>query len=168
MPNWCENDLYITGPKKRVQEALELIGATREKPEFDFNSLIPYPKRFKDLDDLAAAAREKDPKDWSVKDGFNQGGYEWCIANWGTKWSSNGFKKVGRHWTFDTAWAPPIPVVKALIRQFQDLNFKLNFFECGCAFKGGLEYVAADRDPDEAVDFAIQEWDAEYKGPRGG
>lgn len=43
---------------------------------FAFSALIPYPDEFKELDDIAKAARAKG--DHSVKDGYNQGGYEWC------------------------------------------------------------------------------------------
>ncbi len=39
MPNWCENQVHITGSKKDVAKLQALIGDT-----FDFNALIPMPK----------------------------------------------------------------------------------------------------------------------------
>ena len=66
---------------------------------FDFNLFVPYPKEFKDADNEAKRVYDElvkeagDPYriDWSKvpADGFNKGGYEWCIVNWGTKWSAD-------------------------------------------------------------------------------
>lgn len=109
MPNWCENDLTITGSAEDVEKVLAFIQtpASDDKDEriFDFNKVIPYPDNFKELDAKAAeyqeeaanaisgenlrSIREKygmEPDEVFFKDGYNSGGYEWCKDNWGTKW----------------------------------------------------------------------------------
>ena len=53
MPNWCENDLAVEGPKEVIEEFLKFAaGAAGENPlddegsKFDFNKFIPYPQEF--------------------------------------------------------------------------------------------------------------------------
>ena len=52
MPNWCENDLRVEGPKEVIEEFLRV--AAGESP-FDFERFLPYPDEFKRLDDAAEA-----------------------------------------------------------------------------------------------------------------
>src|SRR5262249_32909329 len=92
MPNWCENDLTVKGPKDKVQEFIQRA----EGPNgcLDFNAFVPYPERFLALDKAAEEWDDRNRNDPELhygdrpKDGFNQGGYEWCIANCGTKWNA--------------------------------------------------------------------------------
>ena len=68
--------------------------------------------------------------------------YDWCIANWGTKWD---LCEVGmdRHdancatLTFDTAWAPPIEAYEKLL----EMGFEIEafYYEGGMAFAGVWE-----------------------------
>jgi hypothetical protein len=106
MPNWCENSLTITGPD--VKKVLEYIRS--DNCILDFNKIIPYPKMYLDMD-LRSQEYEKKrnailkensedklealyaeygvtPDTPWLKNGFNSGGYEWCLDNWGTKWNS--------------------------------------------------------------------------------
>jgi len=75
-----------------------------------------------------------------MKDGYNSGGYEWCVENWGTKWGfydvQTAPRKRGLFYTFRTAWSPPAPLVMAMSRAFPDLTFKLRYYEGGAAYKG--------------------------------
>src|SRR5262245_20469590 len=91
MPNWCECDFYISGPKEAVERFLETVKG--EDSVFDFNQLIPYPEDFRKLDGSFDEWMEKLPGERDglpPADGYNQGGYEWCVANWGTKWNAKG------------------------------------------------------------------------------
>ena len=126
MPNWCENDLAVEGPTEVIGEFLKF--AAGESP-FDFGKFIPYPDKFQRQDEIAEAwlkeHAERPDYDWRLqpKDGFNSGGYDWCVANWGTKWPASrvevegpmtGYdeKTVEVVFHFDTAWSPPKPVIK--------------------------------------------------------
>jgi hypothetical protein len=68
-----------------------------------------------------------------IKDGYNSGGYDWCISHWGTKW---GFCESELHehkghigYTFDTAWSPPEPLIQKMSQMFPKLKFELHY-EC--------------------------------------
>src|SRR5512132_365387 len=98
MPNWCENDLAVEGPKEVMEAFLKF--AAGDSP-FDFNRFIPYPEEFRRLDDVAKAwDREHEGRtgyDWHSrpKDGFNSGGYEWRVEEWGTKWPASRVELEG-------------------------------------------------------------------------
>ena len=123
MPNYCENDLTVRGPTEVMDAFLKF--AAGESP-FDFNRFIPYPEKFRQLDETAEAwDREHEGRPacdrlTRPKDGFNSGGYEWRVEHWGTKWPACGVKVEGPltgyaknavtvFFHFDTAWSPPKP-----------------------------------------------------------
>lgn len=153
MPNWCECDLYITGPKEEVEKFLETVKS--EDSVFDFNRVVPYPEHFRELDGPFREWMKKPPEertDLPPPDGFNQGGYEWCLLNWGTKWNASrarlyartgaweidGRAMLGVELNFDTAWSPPKPLIERASEQFPGLVFDLRYFECGMGFNGQL------------------------------
>lgn len=162
MPNWCNNDIAINGTKEDI-DALEALLQTGEN-SFDFNLFAPYPKEFKDADNEAKRVYDElvkeagDPYriDWGKvpADGFNKGGYEWCIENWGTKWSadeptSERVRDTDFSIWFETAWSPPIPVIQKMSETFPKLKITIYYEECGMGFKGyatfiGGEVVSAD------------------------
>ena len=153
MPNWCENDLAVEGPKEVIEEFLKFAaGAAGENPlddegsPFDFNKFIPYPQEFQRLDEIAEAWLKehagRPDYDYRArpKDGFNSGGYDWCYANWGTKWPAchvevegpvTGYdeKTLEVVFHFDTAWSPPMPVIKRAAELYPALRFELRYFE---------------------------------------
>jgi hypothetical protein len=174
MPNHCESDLYIIGTREQRKEVLDFIGMTGDEPTFDFNRLIPYPKRYADMDrdcpDIfgrdksgALSAEAYKAKYGTTSDGFNSGGYGWCCANWGTKWNAynvskhelRGKTKVA----FTTAWAPPRPVINALAAKFPDVEFTLKYYERGMGLKGVITFTNG-----EVVDAQ----QSDYHGERGG
>lgn len=143
MPNWCENELEVTGPREDLDRFIQAVMSDRSK--FDFDRVIPYPLAFKNQDLIAQTTREmgwKDSKGRYPRDGFNSGGYNWCIANWGTKWWVGDvfFADYGTslEYRFDTAWSPPNPVVERLIKDWPTLDFELHYKEVGMGFIGLL------------------------------
>ena len=122
MPNWCDCDLTIEGPKERLEGFLGEVES--EESLFDFVRIVPYPETFRELDRLAAEWLSKPPEertDPPPKDGFNKGGYYWCVEHWGTKWPASGVGLDRDVWPensessgsvsfhFSTAWSPPSP-----------------------------------------------------------
>ena len=107
LPNWCENELYVSGRKEDLQRFKEK--AKGKNGDLDFNSFVPYPEEWRKLDEaywgawgklrelndkLERAESEEEKqrirkeieevqKNMPEKDGYNQGGYEWCWENWG-------------------------------------------------------------------------------------
>lgn len=118
MPNNCYNSLRISGDEKVIQEIVEKhFPKTNGEHFFEFNTLVQYPEAYKIQDAVAKAAREKG--DYTVKDGYNSGGYDWCNENWSTKWDAydQDVQNYGEtiHAEFYTAWSPPENVIKVLI-----------------------------------------------------
>jgi len=162
MPNWCDNDLTITGPKATLTAIAKLIGLTDETPVFDFNRVIEYPQEYAEADKKASASRTNG--DWSVPDGYNHGGYNWCVQKWGTKWNVGDDVHIKSlepsiRLNFNTAWGPPEGVIKTLARQFPTVKISLRYFECGAAFQGRLVIEKGD---------ILEEETKDYHGRRGG
>ena len=175
MPNYCENDLYVSGAEADVEEFLEFVGMNKPRPEFDFNCVLPYPEEFAKRDDDRPDFNDPEykakmlvfrEKYGSNEDGFNSGGYEWCIKNWGTKWDAKDVVRRDYYGnvciTFQTAWSPPLPVIKALAAKFPNLTLSLEYFESGVEVCGGVCYPA--REDEESP----REWRDMYYGNRGG
>lgn len=139
MPNYCSNNLTVRGDAATLQK----LDAEYLSP-FSFGKVIPMPDELSKTDapvrdeELAASMTEKyGAPDW----------YAWAVANWGTKWDivdNSGFgyneKTVSGEneisISFDTAWSPPIPVVRELSWLFPSLEFSLKYFEPGVGFAG--------------------------------
>lgn len=140
MPNWCYNEIEVVGENSIIKQMLEKIKT--EDSDFDFNTIIPYPKQFADLD--AKTANEQG----YGAEGYNSGGYEWCIDNWGTKWGAceasvwNEGEVLSLN--FDTAWSPSLPVTKALSIAFPELTFTHKYEEGGCDFSGYTIFKAGE------------------------
>lgn len=159
----------IESYKKRVSVWMEQDKKNKKYPDrsqptarglFDFNNFIPYPEDLSQRDDdyVALSAEEfkakyptntdkgfagKYGKDGQPLDGFNNGGYQWCIQNWGTKWGACEPVWVKEHNTlyFNTAWGPAFPIISAIHKRFPRLSLNYEYYERGCAFMGGCEYV---------------------------
>lgn len=174
MPNWCENRLTVNGQEQGLDIFTEF--AKGEDSELTANAFVPYPKEFVEMDRIAREYMKEHPDDWAgcPKDGFNQGGYEWCCEFWGTKWDLGECMadRINRNtliYCFDTAWSPPGPVIEAMGKMFPALSFKLEYWESGCCFQGELvvqngqtvlnetrDYYAFDGDEDEGGDVCAE------------
>lgn len=163
MSNWCENELYISIPdatdeeegKKEIQRFKEFAATKKGKETnlLDTNKFVPYPAKYRKADEAHRKAEEElstgrkeglvATHDRLPKDGFNNGGYEWCTENWGTKWGICNAELVNDgdtylDYEFRTAWSPPEPVVHAMSKKFPKLKFDLRYFEGGAGFNGIL------------------------------
>lgn len=186
MPNHCMNMLWVHYGYDNA-EALRAhfraaMGLNRPNPQFDFDAIIPYPDPYKTMDDemracgsffdaspAAKAKRELYKHKWGhTNDGFNSGGYEWCRANWGTKWGAYDVKLVeyGRMdlVLFQTAWSPPTPVIKAAAAKFPAVRFELHYAEMGCSFSGTL-VVGSNED---GTPYVVETTADNYRGFLGG
>lgn len=178
MPNWCENELTVSGPKADIERLLQKVHGEKEDEVLDFNKVIPYPEKFRAMDrkareharmitQMSAEELQKYVKKHGSsipKDGYNSGGYEWCVHTWGTKWNADeciirrGAKSV--KFLFNTAWSPSIPITDVLAQQFPTLRFKHEYWECGMGYKGKSVFkdgILIDEDYSE-----------NYRGGRGG
>lgn len=132
MPNWCYNTLTISGEPKQLNKLLKKIEVTKseathheKKTKFSFNNVIPMPTELYE----------------------NEGWYSWRNANWGTKWNANVEYETTSNWEngevvieFNTAWSPPDPIIKTLVKEFPKLYFHHRYYEESNAYWGSFSY----------------------------
>jgi hypothetical protein len=152
MPNHITNILEID----KNQE--EIAGLMQNGEElFDFNRIIPLPKELEGTQSPAEIVPDDKIKEkllaWEKKNSedshsFKQGRpiseteskeliakygandwYDWCLANWGTKWNSYevSYSDDKKKIVFDTAWSCPLSVIEALSKKFKDTTFILKY-----------------------------------------
>ena len=142
MPNWCNNNIEITGPKHKLDKLLE--GAKEGQL---LNTLYPMPKELEDTENSNDTEKmSKQP----VVDGHNNW-YDWRVDKWSTKWDvdvydgsiqeqeelfgkDDGDKKVA--FGFDSAWSPPIGACETYLENNNDMSIKLTYYEPGMDFMG--------------------------------
>jgi hypothetical protein len=122
IPNWCANLLEVAGSiedKKRLLDFVAPKPNSKVDGDLSLNSIIPTPN--------------------------NEWDYDWCSENWGTKWDVEATLALYTDWEqdnanlvfkFDSAWAPPVPVIKKLAEIFPELEFSYLFAEPGMGFSG--------------------------------
>ena len=177
MPNYCDCTVCIYCPDEEDNNLAEISSflATPEKM-FSFDKVIPYPEKYRLLDESAMnwERKQKALKDagtidhinWSERpaDGYNHGGYEWCIENWGTKWNAlrptieenNGYRVV---YHFKTAWNPPTPVILQLSKLYPENEITLEYYEMGMQFCGSMRVKNG---------IILDEAESKYYGIKGG
>ena len=91
MPNWCDNQVTITGPNKIIDKIEKIV-----KEEKDSGGLLdffhPMPKELRDT----TADGSKD-KEMIKKYGYSDW-YSWACDNWSTKWDISEFYGVDRQY----------------------------------------------------------------------
>ena len=139
MPNWCDNQITITGPNSVIDKIEKIV---KEEKDGDglLNFMSPMPK---ELDGTMAPSSASD-KPQPMIEGFDNW-YDWRCENWSTKWEVNEFYGVDRQgdtisFGFSSAWAPPINAYHTFLinmsEQKQDVSIKAYYYEGGCDFMG--------------------------------
>ncbi len=151
MPNWCNNNIIIKGPKNKLKD---LESAAREGKFC--NHLAPMPK---ELEGTQSPARDETDKQKLInkRNKVEYGSdcwYDWRVANWGTKWDIDAYDgsiktsqellgkdngKAELSFGFDSAWAPPINAIAEYLENNEDVSMKLWYYEPGCDFGGVWE-----------------------------
>ena len=151
MPNWCANNLYVSGDLTRFNEWL--------KNEFLFNKIVSMPSELKDSEPF----NDTHPRRHEFKRKYGAGDwYDWRVKNWGTKWDIEDATIDECHPTmlairFETAWSPPQKAIQTLSTFFPELKFKLTYLEEGMGFVGydtwsGGEYEGGESSEDSSTD----------------
>lgn len=167
MPNHVYSKLIVTGSFEETRRFRKF--AKTKDCEIDANRFIPYPETYKKLDRIARewekkntinGGRYKEGVDFRSrpKDGFNSGGYEWCINNWGTKWGFYSFSKVEMNknnivYKFETAWSPAIPVIIQASVLFPTLKFRYQYEDEGWNYIGYAEFFNGEKIKEKNVDY---------------
>lgn len=165
MPNWCDNTVIVTGPDDEIKRFVDFVRS--EESDFDFNRIAPMPEELKkihiegseidgvyvtrwreemiDGEKVDVAISEDEENRLSEKYGASDW-YEWATDNWGTKWNTSSEDMsadidtdMARYY-FNTAWAPPFPVIQKASSLFPKLHFTLEYDEPGAGLYGSEEY----------------------------
>jgi hypothetical protein len=141
MPNWCDNQITITGPNSVIDKIEKIV---RDDDSHENNGLLnffrPMPKELEGTTSPGSQAKKPQP----MIEGFDNW-YDWRCENWGTKWEVCEFYGVDRQgdtisFGFSSAWAPPIPAYQTFLmnmsEQKQDVSIKAYYYEGGCDFMG--------------------------------
>ena len=160
MPNWCSNTVEIYHQDPAMLE--------RARKGFNegklLNEFLPVPE---DLQIVAGylgegeAQKELERKEQAnlVKYGAKNW-YDWCIANWGTKWDVGGdgdhieLEEGQDNTTFDfqSAWAPPVGIYEAMVEQGYEVVAYYN--EPGMCFAGIWEGDAENGYSDDYYEYS--------------
>ena len=142
MPNWCNNNITITGPNKIIDKIDKIVKNEKyEKPEDGLlEYFYPMPA---ELRDTTADGTKR--KKLQKKYGFDDW-YSWAVENWSTKWDIHEFHGVDRNYInddeseisfgFESAWAPPIGAYEKFIDDNSNCSIKATYYEGGCDFMG--------------------------------
>ena len=167
MPNWCDNQITITGPNSVIDKIEKIV-----KDEKDTDGLLnffhPMPKQLEDTTSPSSSADKPQP----MIEGFDNW-YDWRVENWSTKWEVNEFYGVDRQhlndsldesiisFGFSSAWSPPINAYQTFIMNMSeknlDVSVKAYYYEGGCDFAG-----CWDNGDDECISPSEYKSDDEY------
>ena len=153
MPNWCNNNISITGPNSVIDKIEKIV---KEEESTDLSSkekgetpgllqfMAPMPKELDGTTAPSSSAKKPQP----MVEGFDNW-YDWRVENWGTKWELCEFYGVDRQYHseqnegestitfgFDSAWSPPINAYEQFLRDNEDCSLKAWYYEGGCDFMG--------------------------------
>ena len=124
MPNDCINTLIVRGSSNNLKKMKSLL--FNRNNEFTFQITRPIPENM-----ISPAQELGGFPDW----------YNWCIANWGTKWDayyeSHQITNKEIRISFCSAWAPPIQWLRYVCKKYPKLYYELSYYEFGEMF-GGL------------------------------
>ena len=147
MPNWCNNNITITGPNKIIDKIDKIVAEEGSEGNL-LQYFYPMPK---ELDDTTSPAPKKTAKEKKIvkarklKYGADSW-YDWRVDNWSTKWDIGEFHGIKRielgideseiSFGFDSAWAPPLGAYEHFIDENSNVTIRATYFEGGCDFMG--------------------------------
>ena len=94
MPNWCDNQLSITGPNSVIDKIEKIVKAddTHENTGL-LHFFHPMPKELEGTTSPSSSAKKPQP----MIEGFDCW-YDWRCHNWSTKWEVCEFYVVDRQY----------------------------------------------------------------------
>ena len=160
MPNWCDNQITITGPNS-VIDKIEKIVSDEKNPDGLLNFFHPMPKELDGTTSPTSSADKPQP----MVEGFDNW-YDWRVENWCTKWDCNEFYGVDRQgdtisFGFSSAWSPPTGAytrfITSMAEKNLDVSLKAYYYEGGCDFAG-----CWDNGDDECISPSDYKSDDDY------
>ena len=168
MPNWCDNQVSITGPNSVINKIEKIVNEEKDT-EGLLQFMYPMPQELKDT-----TADGSENKEMIKKYGHSDW-YGWATDNWGTKWDINEFCGVDRQeisddestisFAFQSAWAPPTGAYENFISENSECSLEGIYYEGGCDFMGIWDngddrgYTVSEAAPEGSKDLFWQSGD---------
>jgi len=142
MPNWCDNQITITGPNSVIDKIEKIVGEEDNQNGL-LNFMKPMPTQLQDTTSPSSSADKPQP----MVEGFDNW-YDWRVENWSTKWEVCEFYGVDRQhlndsldestisFGFSSAWSPPIGAYEQFLADNENCSLKAYYYEGGCDFMG--------------------------------
>ena len=147
MPNWCDNQVTITGPNSVIDKIEKITkeedGVTDSSdPKGLLQFMHPMPAELRDTE-----ADGSTDKAMIEKTGYSDW-YNWAVDNWGTKWEVCEFYGVDRQhlndsldestitFGFSSAWGPPLGAYDQFLADNENCSLIGRYYEGGCDFMG--------------------------------
>jgi hypothetical protein len=133
MPNWCNNNITISGDEGTIRTLTAVLKGLTPQDDV-FKSLIGLPTHMTDGD-------------------YNEKWYDTNIEWFGTKWDisyeEHAFNFDKNEITFycETAWSPPIPFMENLCKMYK-VGGNLFYSEGGIGFAGETTFTWVDGELD--------------------
>jgi hypothetical protein len=161
MPNWCYNEINITGNPNLIKKLKEFVGRpiTRKgeevaEPIYSLANIVPSVPDSKSF--LGEKFESSGQDDW----------YHNNINSWGTKWDvagsdvsmsyQEGSDSIG--YGFDSAWSPPTLTTERLTEIFPELTIEHKYYEGGMGFWGIHTYKGGEQITEEGGELDHTAW----------
>ena len=140
MPNWCNNNISISGPTDTIRQLWE---TANQEGSGLLGAMAPSPQELKDTSSPSVDSDERQAELFE-KYGSNNW-YDWSVSNWSTKWdvdleglefTDNGDGTGVIEGWFDSAWAPPIGAYELFCESNPDCDIEASYYEGGMDFGG--------------------------------
>ena len=146
MPNHTTNILTVPNYKGSLKK---LLAPYTKDDELDFEKIIPMPEELKI--EASSSASLKPAQDENLKKFGFKDWYEWSIAKWGTKWDAYDTNIRKDSVFFQTAWSPPVPVIKELSKLINK-ELRLIYSDEGGCFAGELKVYPDGKEEDNCYE----------------
>ena len=147
MPNWCNNNVTISHPDRKVM--VRLARAVRAGQFLDH--IIPVPEDLQIVAGRVGSDDNPDQIELERREAENlakhgaKNWYDFCTSRWGTKWNVSPYDRSDVRvdpnntisFGFDSAWSPPIGVYEAMVEQ--GYTVEAAYYEPGMAYVGRWE-----------------------------
>ncbi len=137
MPNWCENKLIANGSDEALKEFSEWLDDGKNL----LSKIAPTPKELTERQSPFRGTKEESVA-LVAKYGFDNW-YDWNVFHWGTKWDVEAEVQEldgQAYLNFQSAWGPPIRAIALIAQKFNNLHFRLVYFEEGMCVIGWQQY----------------------------
>jgi hypothetical protein len=130
MPNWCENEMTITGPGTKDIVAI----LSHKDSKYLFESLCPI--------------QGYNSENWSYTEYVNNYSVKWDVELQDMPHKSLHKDEVDL--IFDTAWNPPFMFCNKLAKKYK-VNIVLTFYEAGMDFGGRATFEYSEEEDEISV-----------------